>query len=641
MTATAVVSNSSSVAPSAVPRPRRHATRFGWLAYVLVFAVACAVFAQTIGYDFAFDDVIVIVKRPLFQDIGRWREIMGASWWSNKTLYRPLTALTFAANWTLGGGNPHPFHLVNVLLHAATSAAVLLLARRLLGSGPGLVAGLLFAVHPVHVEAVANLVGRAEVLAALFGVLAVLCYQWDGTLADQGDHSSARRVAATLGTLACTVLALGSKESAFAVPGLLLLSDLVDAGRAERPFHEKARRHFLLWVAVMVAALAWLTLRSAIVADLTGREVAPGLEGMGLVDRTKVMAALAPHYFRLLFFPLKLSVTYSPDFVPAVAEWSTRAAIGAAMVLATAGLALRVRRGAPVVTFAIGWMAATIAIVANILVPTGVLVAERALYLPSVGAVLLLGWLWGRLNRWAPALAAAAAVIVVLAGGARVILRNPIWQSNATLLPGLVRDAPGSYHAVWVSGMLAAERNQADSAERYLRQALAIRPIAPPVWRDLGALLELEGRYRESARAFWISWQLDHERLIELQRAVLIGVKGGEVDTAEARLNEALKVVPPERAEVRLAQAQIALARGQPRKAMTLRRQVALEFPMFSRSWELTGGAARLARDCLELARSTSRLRGIDPRADSIPVFETVMRDLGCGTAARPMAPAR
>ena len=597
---------------------------------VLLVVVACAVYAQTVGYDFTFDDILVIVRRPLFHHIEAWREIIGASWWSNKTLYRPLTALTFAGNWALGHGSPHPFHAVNVFLHAVTCVAVYALARRYLAPSAALVAGLLFAVHPVHTEAVANVVGRAEVMSALFAVLAVLCYQWDGDLADAGDHGSIRRVAATLGTLACFVLALAAKESAFAVPALFLLSDLMDAGRTGRPFEEKARRHILLWIAVIVVGLAWLGLRAKIVGDLTGREVAPGLEGMGLLDRTRVMAAIAPQYYRLLLFPLRLSVDYSPDFMPIVTAWTGRALFGAALVLATLGAALWARRRFPVVTFSIGWMAATIAIVANVLVPTGLLVGERTLYLPSVGTVLLLGWLWGILYRRQRAAAVVTAAVLVLAGTVRTVTRNPVWRSNDTVLPSLVRDAPGSYHAVWVQGMLAAERNQADSAEWYLRQALVIRPIAPPVWRDLASLLELEGRYGESATAFWTSWRLDHERLIELQRAILNGVKAGQVDTAEARLDEALKVVPKDRAEIRLAQAAIALARGQPRKAMTLRRLVAFQFPTFTRSWELTAEAALAAHDCIELARSTSRIRAIDSTAESLSKFEAGLKDLGC-----------
>ena len=105
------------------------------------------------------------------------------------------------------------------------------------------------------------------------------------------------------------------------------------------------------------------------------------------------------------------------------------------------------------------------------------------------------------------------------------------------------------------------------------------------------------------------------------------GVKAGQVDTAEARLNEALSVVPPQRAEVRLAQAEIAMARGQARKAMTLRRLVAFEFPMFGRSWELLAEAADSAHDCIELARATSRMHAIDSTVPSVAKFEAKVRE--------------
>src|SRR5690242_12506729 len=88
-----------------------------WLGALLVFCAAAAVFAQTAGYDFTFDDVGVIKNRELFHSLANWREILVSAWWTN-TLYRPLTALTLAANWSASGGAPWVFHVTNALLHA-------------------------------------------------------------------------------------------------------------------------------------------------------------------------------------------------------------------------------------------------------------------------------------------------------------------------------------------------------------------------------------------------------------------------------------------------------------------------------------------------------------------------------------------
>jgi len=146
--------------PDLIQNPRLDPGRSRtWLSALLVFGTAAAVFAQTAAYDFTFDDIGIIKNRELFHSLAHWREILVSAWWTN-TLYRPLTALTLAANWSASGGAPWLFHATNALMHAAASVLVFLLGRRLLKRG-ALAAGLLFAVHPVHVEAVANVVGRA------------------------------------------------------------------------------------------------------------------------------------------------------------------------------------------------------------------------------------------------------------------------------------------------------------------------------------------------------------------------------------------------------------------------------------------------------------------------------------------------
>ena len=401
--------------------PRR---TWPWL--LLVAVVACAVYAQTAGYDFAYDDLQVIRERPLFHSLANWREILTASWWPAKNLYRPFTALTLAVNWVAGGGAPGAFHLTNIALHAIASVLVYLLARELIGDAAALAAGLLFAVHPVHVEAVANLVGRAEVLATIFVVLAVLAYRLDGRMAERGDQTSWRRYATAGVTLAATGLALASKESAFALPALLLLVDWLDGAKQGRG-GLGVERHWVLWLGTVGVALAWLLWRANVVGDLTGREVAPGLEDAGLVDRTIAMLPVVLQYGRLLFVPARLSADYSPDFLVLGAGLSPAVVAGFVALVGAVVVAWIARRRAPPAVFALGWIAATILIVANILVPTGVILAERTLYLPSVGAVLLLGeaaqWAWAR---WR-----APTVLATLIAGARG--RSPHGHSQPDL----------------------------------------------------------------------------------------------------------------------------------------------------------------------------------------------------------------
>ncbi len=608
----------------------KHRNRF--LPFLVVSVVAAAVYAQTATYSFAYDDIPVIAQRRLFHDLANWRAILGASWWSDHTLYRPFTALTFAVNWDPSGGDPRIFHVTNVLLHAAACTLVYVLGRQLLGVGGGLVAAVIFAVHPVHVEAVANVVGRAEVLAALFALGAVLLYQWDGTLADLCDQQSWRRYAAAFGTLASMLLALASKESAFAVPGLLLLVDWFAASTTGRPFAETVRRHWVLWVGAVGIAVIWLLVRADVVNDLSGREVAPGLDDLGLKDRTLVMLPFVLQYARLLLVPAKLSTDYSPDFVMAVPSLTAGGVLGAGLLALAALAGWRSRRSAPVVPFALAWIGGTLFIISNILVPTGVLLAERTLYLASVGAALLFGWVWRIGSARAPKLATAGFAALALAGAARTVTRNPVWRSNDTILPTIVRDAPGSFRGAWVAAALVGERGDTAMGEHFLREAIRIFPLESGVWRDLAALMHVKQRYADAANYFWAAWRLDQRRWLNAQQAVYDGLQAGAIDTAEARLEEARRT-GADRPELKLAAADVALARGKPRLAMTLRRQVTWQFPRNAGVWAITAEAALATGDCAELVRSTGRVRALRPDNERLPGLEAGIRRLRCDSA--------
>jgi hypothetical protein len=561
--------------------------------------------------------------------LANWREILTASWWPNHNLYRPLTALTLAMNWAASAGNPTAFHVTNIALHAVAAVLAYLLATRLLGAGGGaLTTGLLFAVHPVHVEAVANLVGRAEVLATIFVIVAVLLYALDGRLAESGDDRSWRRYATAAGTLVATALALASKESAFALPGLLLLLDWLDASLRGKG-GLGVERHWVLWLGAVAVAFAWLLWRANVVGDLTGKEAAPGVEDMGLVGRTVAMLPVVLQYGRLLFFPARLSADYSPNFL-VLGSWLTPSTLAGLLALIACGaVAWMAWRRAPVVTFSLGWIGATILVVANILVPTGVILAERTLYLPSVGAVLLLGWIAGVAWTRRPLATAAVVGLLVVAGGDRIMTRNPVWQNNAALFPQIVRDAPGSSHAAWVAGGMAEEAGNLPEAERMYRQSLEIYPLAWNAWRDLGRVINAQGRYAEAGEAWWASWRLNNNALLTAQRAIIAALRVGQVDTAAARLAIA-RAARPQSWELWLAGGEVAMAQGQPLRAMTLRRQAAWQFPDTARFWGLTAEAALQARQCPELVVAIHRLRALKADSAGVAPLEEGARGLGC-----------
>jgi len=599
---------------------------------VVLFAavvVAAGVYAGSLGHDFSYDDVYIVKNNALLHSIGNWRAILRATWWDD-AMYRPFTALTFAVDWTLSGGNPHWFHAVNVLLHAGVTALVFLLARSLLPLFPAGAAAALFAVHPVHVEAVASVVGRAEVLATLLTLSAVLLYRADGELAARGDRTW-RRWLASWGTLVTLLGALTSKESAFVAPGLLLLADWVDARRAGVPWGAAVQRHWVLCAACVMLTGEWLWIWLSTVGSLGGGAgEAFGLQGAGMGTRIVVMAPVVLQYGRLLFFPARLSADYSPDFLPVAEHLNLAGVLGLALVGAAvvAGWATRVR--AWPVTFALGWIGGTLLIVSNLLVPTELLLAERTLYLPSVGAALLLGYGIGALAAQRRYAAAVLGGLLVAFGVWRTATRVPVWHDTTRLLRQIVRDAPGSYRADWVLGGLFFIQGDSARGVALYRRALRTNPLHARLWDDLGVQLETQRRWKEAAPAFAAAFRLDRPRgSAGAANAIVNYLRAGMVDSAAAIAREA-REIHVEDYRVQIALGDLALARGRPLEAMTWRRRVARRFPDVWSYWWLTGDAAIRAGYCPEAAHALGRLARLRADPARREELERGARKLGC-----------
>ncbi|MBW3553402.1 MAG: hypothetical protein KY466_07830, partial [Gemmatimonadetes bacterium] len=146
-----------------------------------VALLAVLVYANAARNGFALDDEFIILRNDTVHGIDRVDDALSSPYWPGApgriAMYRPVTSASFALEWDLWGADrPGGYHITNVLLHAAVSVLVLLLLHTLAGLWPAVAGGALFAVHSVHVEAVANIVGRGELLAAAFFLAAVRLY---------------------------------------------------------------------------------------------------------------------------------------------------------------------------------------------------------------------------------------------------------------------------------------------------------------------------------------------------------------------------------------------------------------------------------------------------------------------------------
>ncbi len=190
--------------------------------YLAVIACALVPYIPALWNGFAMDDLYIIVWNPLVHSVrGVWHAFGGPYWPPDLggQMYRPLPLADFAMDWTISRGHPVWFHAMNLVWHAGVAVAAAALARRWADWPAALATGLVFAVHPVHVEAVANVVGRAELMAAAGVCLAV--------------YAAVVRQNVLLSG-AALLLGLLSKENAVVAPALIGWAWIVGLARPSR-----------------------------------------------------------------------------------------------------------------------------------------------------------------------------------------------------------------------------------------------------------------------------------------------------------------------------------------------------------------------------------------------------------------------
>jgi protein O-mannosyl-transferase len=352
-------------------------------ASVVSLAVAASISGITNG--FAFDDLPIIVENSSTHSLAHWWQLFAQSYWPLKKggdLYRPVTMLGFAIQWTIGGGSPFVFHVVSILLYSRICATFFAILLELLPTWAAWLGAALFAVHPLHVEAVANVVGQSELLAALFMFLALLVF-----LRARRRGPISLRDASII--LLLYLFGCLSKEHAIVFPALLLAAEATvvkNHGRLRDRL--VAIRPLVLSLAVVGLGFLWVRIHVLGTTAAASDESNALLLGQPFSIRVMTMLRVLLEWVRLFFWPEHLSADYSPRAIELVTGPSPEMLASAAILVGFAVLAWMARRRAPVATFAFLWVAIALLIPSNLIIPTGFSVAERTLFFASGGVML-------------------------------------------------------------------------------------------------------------------------------------------------------------------------------------------------------------------------------------------------------------
>ncbi len=505
------------------------------VALALVALAGALVYAGSLGNGFAFDDVHIVSTNTAIQSPSSLPGALLRPYWPGDYgrdlgLWRPTTTALLGIQHILGGGSALVFHAVNVLGHVLASVLVLLLLAELMPLAGAFAAALVFAAHPVHVEAVANVVGLAEVASTAAILGACLVHVRAGPV-------TGWRPALAVGVL--YVLGFGAKESAVTLPGLIFLLDAARSriGFAEVPAYVRDR--WRAYGVMGVAAVGMLAARFAVLGSVA-RPLGPlGADLLQEVPRIWTLAEVWTHYVRLWVFPLDLSPDYSPDLIPISLGWNATNTVGVVLalsVLAVSWLAWRRPALTPetstprTAAFGVVWFLIAISPVSNALFLSGVLLAERTLYLPSVGLAAATGWLVVRAGRARPRATWGVACAAVLALGARSWTRAPIWADNATLLGDLIEEYPYNGRSQWILGDAMMRQGRVPLALASYRAAIGILGTHYQLLTEISKQLVAAELYRPAERLLEIA--ADNEPGYALAYSLLALIRAEHGDAA-------------------------------------------------------------------------------------------------------------
>ncbi len=498
------------------------------LACLALALLTLTVFGRVVGHEFMHFDTLqyVIENRNVNQGL-TGESIAWALTEFHVANWHPLTWLSHMLDVELFGLDAGGHHAVNLALHALATVLLFLALERASGElRPSLFVAAVFAVHPLHVESVAWVAERKDVLSTLFGFAAL--YAWVR-------YTEAPSKARYVGAVLLFALGLLSKSMLVTLPCVLLLFDVWPLRRARTV---PARALLLEKLPFFLLALASCAV--TVVAQDAGGAVKT-FDHFPLAMRAQNTSVAYVTYVWETLWPADLAVWYPHprDTLPA-AKW-IGAYVGLTLIT---GLVLALRRRAPHLLVGWLWFLGTLVPVIGWVQVGGQSHADRYMYVPQTGLAILIAWSVGALlRRWkyaAPALGLAAIAALSTATWRQLAL----WKTTDELFQHTTRVTERNYVAHNVLGMNQVRAGRLEAGIAHFRTALHYQPTHYESYNNLGRALIEQGELEEAQRHFeWSvahmpgNWDAHH------QLGIIHGIEGRH-GLAEQLFGEALRLSP-------------------------------------------------------------------------------------------------
>lgn len=501
--------------------------------FTVLTALVIAIYGQTIGFAFInFDDNQYVYENPFVLGGLSWPAVKWAFTAFHSANWHPLTWLSHQADVTLFGANAGAHHATNVIIHLINSLLVFLVFQKYTKSGlKSAVVAALFAVHPMHVESVAWISERKDVLSTAFWLLTMWAYHvYVENEKKRGPY---------LLTLALFALGLMAKPMLVTLPFVLLLLDFWPLERMKRPADLKRLALEKLPFFALSAASSYIT--------LLAQKSAGAVQTLEMLPfQTRFLNAFTSYagYIISLFYPVNLSIWY--PYVEDIPVWK----IAGSLVLLAAVTVFCVLQAGKRKYLLTGWLWFLGTLVPVIgLVQVGFQpMADRYTYIPYFGLFIMLVWGAGELveglnlNRKA---ATAAAAVIILTFGVLAYRQTSYWRNDETLYKHSLSVTEGNYLVLQNYCHYLMLRDRLDEAEPLCRESVAIRPEYAEAVNTLGVIHYKRGKFEEAAESFRKTLELNPGYTkIYFNYANALSMSGKPFE-AEEQLKKAAVYTPP------------------------------------------------------------------------------------------------
>jgi len=478
-----------------------------WL-YWLLLVVSWSAYVNTIDGDFVHDDISAIkLNGDVTGDtVSYWNIFTNDFWGTSMTddtshkSYRPLTILSFRWNFCVGGMNPRGYHLVNVVLHGVVSVLFAFVARRYLNNSAEttLFSAVLFAIHPIHTEAVAGIVGRADILATLFFLLCFASYH-RGALEEETGHRWKPHLFRLL-SVVFAVASLTAKEHGITALPVAILWDVITIKTKHGGPLWSLRRGLQRIVLTLAAVLLMLVWRLSMLngkLPVFSDQDNPVVFARNLKTRILTLLYLPAVNGGLLLAPIWLSYDWQTGSIPLIEQWSdSRNLLTFIFYLSLVSVvALSFLKKDKVIIWSCLVMIVPMLPSSNLFFPIGFVIAERILYLPSLGFCLLVGrglnncWMSMKGHRRLKRLFILSTVAVTSVLLTKTLCRNAEWSSRTTLFTSGLRTLPHNAKIHYNYANLQKDSEDWQRAVLHYRRAIKLWPSYSSAHNNLGTVL--------------------------------------------------------------------------------------------------------------------------------------------------------